>query len=63
MAAPTNLTPVMRGAVTLGVLRSRLAELSVVCEKCGRSGRYGLAGLIATHGENTGLPDLAAIIL
>jgi len=52
--------PTMRGAVTLGDLRGRLAMLSVECEKCGRAGRYRLAGLIAAHGEDTSLPDLAS---
>ena len=50
----------MRGALTLGELRGRLAVLSVECEKCGRAGRYSVAGLIATHGKDTTLPDLAA---
>ena len=52
----------MRGAVTLGDLRGRLAMLSVECAKCGRAGRYRLAGLIANHGEDTGLPDFASFL-
>lgn len=52
----------MRGAVTLGDLRGRLAVLSVECEKCGRTGRYRLAGLIEAHGKDTSLPDLASFL-
>ena len=52
----------MRGAVTLGDLRGRLAMLSVECKKCGRADRYRLTGLIATYGKCTGLPDLASAL-
>ncbi len=51
-----------RGALTLGDLRGRMAMLAVSCSKCGRSGRYRLAGLIDRHGADMSLPDLAALL-
>jgi hypothetical protein len=35
--------------------------LELICEKCGRRGRYTVAGLLAKHG-NAKLPELAAQI-
>jgi hypothetical protein len=46
------------GAVTL----SDISELTVeiVCELCGRRGRYNVERLIASHGDEAKLPDLLA---
>ena len=48
-----------RGAVTLGELVGRGDLLDVRCRRCGRRGRLRLARLIADHGAETRLPDLA----
>jgi hypothetical protein len=32
--------------------------LELVCDKCGRRGRYRLARLVAAHGADKKLPDL-----
>ena len=32
--------------------------LSIVCERCGRYGRYGVQRLIAVHGADMKLPEL-----
>ena len=45
-------------AITLGDLRGHVAMLDVACRKCGRFGRYRVAGLAAQHGADTKLPDL-----
>ncbi len=46
-------------AVTLSNVRQPTLEL--VCDQCGRRGRYNVARLIAKHGDAK-LPDLAAQI-
>jgi hypothetical protein len=38
------------GAVTLADVRA--PTLSIVCERCGRYGRYGVKRLIALHGAD-----------
>jgi hypothetical protein len=48
----------MKTAVTLGDLEGSLRTLEVACTRCGRSGRYRLARLIAEHGAGRGLADL-----
>jgi hypothetical protein len=48
-----------KGVVTLGELAGRLDHLEVRCRRCERLGRLRLARLIANHGPETGLPDLA----
>ena len=51
------------GAVSLAeVEASGLSHLEVVCEPCGRVGRYSVAGLIAQHGVDAVLPDLLAYL-
>jgi hypothetical protein len=51
------------GAVSLAdVAASGQSHLEVICEPCGRSGRYSVAGLIAAHGPEAGLPDLLAYL-
>jgi hypothetical protein len=45
-----------RDATTLADLRE--PALSIVCEPCGRRGRYNVKRLIAAHGANVRLPDL-----
>jgi hypothetical protein len=36
----------------------REPTLTIVCERCGRRGRYNVARLIATHGADAKLTDL-----
>jgi hypothetical protein len=49
-----------RDAITLADVRSRTIE--IVCEPCGRRGRYNVQRLIAKHGDDVRLPDLKIII-
>ena len=35
--------------------------LAVLCDRCGRRGRYSVAGLLERHGD-IGLPDLLAVL-
>jgi hypothetical protein len=44
------------GAVVLSDLRS--PTVSIVCERCGRYGRYDVQRLIAVHGPDAKLPEL-----
>ena len=44
------------GAVVLSDLRN--PTLSIVCEPCGRRGRYGVSGLLARYGGDVRMPDL-----
>lgn len=44
------------GAVILADVRA--PALSIVCERCGRYGRYGVQRLIAVHGADAKLPEL-----
>jgi len=37
------------GAVTLSDVREQTIE--IVCERCGRRGRYNVEGLMAEHGD------------
>jgi hypothetical protein len=34
----------------------------IVCQPCGRAGRYRLSGLIARFGPDTGLPEVLAAL-
>jgi hypothetical protein len=45
--------------VTLGDLVGRLDKLEVRCSRCSRHGRMPLAKLIAEHGADIGMPELA----
>jgi hypothetical protein len=47
------------GAMILSDVRQPALEL--ICEQCGRNGRYSVAGLMAKHGDAK-LPELAAEI-
>ena len=47
------------GAIILSDVREPALEL--ICEQCGRMGRYGVARLVAKHGDAK-LPELAAEI-
>ncbi len=38
------------------------SHLELICEPCGRIGRYSVAGLIAQHGPDASLPDLLAYL-
>jgi len=44
------------GAVILADVRA--PTLSIVCERCGRYGRYDVQQLIAVHGADAKLPEL-----
>jgi hypothetical protein len=46
----------MKGAVLLSDVRSE--RLRLACDKCGRDGRYQVAGLIEKYGADVKLPDL-----
>ena len=48
-----------RQVVTLGDLEGHIERLEVRCTRCPRHGRVRLAKLIAEHGAELGLPDLA----
>jgi hypothetical protein len=48
-----------RHVATLGDLVGRIERLEVRCTKCDRAGRVRLDKLIAEHGTDMGLPDLA----
>jgi hypothetical protein len=45
--------------VTLGDLVGRIERLEIRCSRCSRHGRVKLDKLIAEHGADMGLPDLA----
>jgi hypothetical protein len=49
----------MRMVVTLGHLVGRLDKLEVRCSRCTRTGRIKLAKLIAEHGPDFPMPELA----
>ena len=49
-----------RDAVTLADVRE--PTLTIVCERCGRYGRYNVKRLIAAHGAGARLPDLLATL-
>ncbi len=51
------------GSVSLAEVETTgLSHLEVICEPCRRTGRYSVAGLIALHGPDAGLPDLLAFL-
>lgn len=47
------------GARTLADLEAG-GRVSIACDKCGRAGRLGVAGLIETYGRDARLPDVLA---
>jgi hypothetical protein len=49
-----------RDALTLADVRS--PTLTIVCEPCGRRGRYNVERLIAKHGADIRLPELKTIL-
>jgi hypothetical protein len=49
----------VRQSVILSDLVGRLDKLDVRCTRCTRHGRVKLAKLIAEHGPDLGLPELA----
>ena len=49
----------MRQVVTLGDLVGRIERLEVRCSRCDRAGRVKLARLIAEHGSDLPMPELA----
>jgi hypothetical protein len=49
-----------RDALTLADLRA--PTLAIVCEPCGRRGRYNVWRLIAAHGGDIRLPELKTIL-
>ena len=48
------------GTITLADVREPTIE--IVCEQCGRRGRYNVVRLIAEHGAGVRLPDLLATL-
>ena len=48
------------GAITFDDLLGKLTALRVVCEKCGRAGRYKVSRLIESHGPDGKVVDLLA---
>ena len=48
------------GSLTLSDIRE--LTLAVGCERCGRHGRYNVAGLVAAHGADAKLTDLLATL-
>jgi hypothetical protein len=49
-----------RDFITLADIRE--PTLTLVCEPCGRRGRYNVRCLIARHGADMRLPDLKMIL-
>jgi hypothetical protein len=49
-----------RDAITLADVRETTVE--ILCEPCGRRGRYSVERLIAKHGADIRLPDLLAAL-
>jgi hypothetical protein len=49
-----------RDFITLADIREQ--TLTLVCEPCGRRGRYNVQRLIAKHGPDTRLPELKTIL-
>jgi hypothetical protein len=52
----------MHQAVTLGDLVGQLDKLEIRCSRCNRAGRINLHKLLAQHGPDLGLPDLAVVL-
>jgi hypothetical protein len=50
------------GAIIFGDLIGKLDVLHVVCDKCGRKGRYAVARLIEQRGRDAKVVDLRAEI-
>ncbi len=48
------------GALTLSTYHRSMVE--IVCQKCGRAGRYRRSGLIERHGPDITLPDLLRVM-
>jgi hypothetical protein len=49
-----------RDALTLADVRA--PTLTLVCQPCGRRGRYNVSRLIGKHGPDMSLPDLKMIL-
>jgi len=49
-----------RDAITLADVRE--PTLTLVCEPCGRRGRYNVERLTAKHGTDVKMPDLRAML-
>jgi len=45
------------GALAIGDLIGRLDYLALVCERCGRRGRYSVARLVKLYGRDANLAD------
>lgn len=52
----------MSGSLTLGQVATRFGHLEVRCAKCGRAGPKSMAVLLAEHGPDIHMPDLAAAL-
>ena len=46
------------GAITFDDVYAKLNVLRVICEKCGRAGRYNVSRLIERRGANSKIVDL-----
>ena len=55
MAAKRRLAPPdsNKGVITFGEIAETLSMLNVVCDRCGRRGRYRLDKLIAKYGAGS----------
>ncbi|CAB3758692.1 hypothetical protein LMG29542_03406 [Paraburkholderia humisilvae] len=51
-----------KGSVTLGEVATRASHIEVACTRCERRGRYRLARLVASYGEDFPMTDLGAEI-
>ncbi|OYD64866.1 UNVERIFIED_ORG: hypothetical protein BDU10_7487 [Burkholderia sp. CF145] len=51
-----------KGSITLGEVAARTSHINVACSRCERRGRYRLAKLIASLGEDFAVTDLGAHI-
>jgi hypothetical protein len=52
----------MRQVVLLGDLVGRIERLEIRCTRCDRAGRLAVAKLIANHGADMRMPDLAVLL-
>jgi|KBSMisStaDraftv2_1062788.scaffolds.fasta_scaffold330900_1 hypothetical protein len=60
MAAKRRLAPPdgSKGDITFGEIAETLSMLNVVCDRCGRRGRYRLDKLIAKYGAGSHVQPL-----
>src|SRR5687767_14490726 len=61
-AAGIAVAMISNGTVTLGNITDTITMLDVACDRCERRGRLRVAGLIAQHCAEMGLPELRHIL-